>query len=114
MSGKTARLSATEFAKTHYKTPALVEHGIRCGKPNCECRGDYRHGPYAYLYWRDGIGRANRRYVPKAEVDEVRTIIERRQAAQRDQRRERDLARIGVRTLMRWLRELRSEVYGQL
>jgi len=34
-----------------------------CGKPSCKCNGDYRHGPYAYLYWRDDLGKAHRVYV---------------------------------------------------
>jgi hypothetical protein len=82
-----ARLSATEFANSHYKTPALVEHGIRCGKPTCKCATSaYRHGPYAYLYWRDGAGDAHRVYVPKAEVARVREIIQLRQAIDRERR----------------------------
>lgn len=114
MSEPGAPLSATQFAESHYKTPALVEHGIRCGKPNCKCAtSDYRHGPYAYLYWRDGAGDAHRVYVPKAEVATVRETIGLRQAIDRERRWERDLSRLGIRSLMRWLRELRPEVYGQ-
>src|SRR5688572_22096330 len=86
MTDRNVRVSATEFAKTHYKTPALVEHDIRCGKPNCKCRGDYRHGPYAYLFWRDLFGTAHRRYVRKAEVAAVREIIGARQASDREWR----------------------------
>jgi hypothetical protein len=79
--------SALEFANSHYKTPALVEHGIRCGKPNCKCATSaYRHGPYAYLYWRDGDGRAHRVYVPKAEIAQVRQVVQLRQAIDRQQR----------------------------
>lgn len=110
----TPRMTAKEFAESHYKTPAYVEHRIRCGKPNCKCAtSEYRHGPYAYLYWRDGRGYTRRRYVRKAEADEVREVIQLRQAIDREQRRERDLARLHVRTLMRWLRELRPETYSQ-
>lgn len=107
-------MTAREFAESHYKTPAFVEHGIRCGKPNCKCAtSDYRHGPYCYLYWRDGRGHPRRRYVCKAEAASVREVIQLRQAIDREQRRERDLARLSIRTLMRWLRELRPETYGQ-
>lgn len=107
-----ARLTATQFAETFYKVPALVTHGVRCGKPNCKCAtSEYRH-PSTCLFWRDGYGKLRRRYVRKAEVNEVREIIELRQAIAREQRRERDLSRLHVRTLMRWLRELRPEVYG--
>jgi len=100
------RLSATEFAESHYKTPALVEHGIRCGKPNCKCaRSDYRHGPYAYLYWRDGAGHAHRVYVPKAELARVREIVKLRQAI--DRQRHHVLAE--ARDYLRYLRQLGKE-----
>ncbi len=86
MSERTSHVSATEFAKTHYKTPALVEHGIRCGKPTCKCAGHYRHGPYAYLYWRDGSGNACRIYVRRADVEAVREIVTLRQRIERERR----------------------------
>jgi hypothetical protein len=102
-----SRLSATEFAKTHYKVPALVEHGIRCGDQHCKCRGDYRHGPYAYLYWRDERGRSCRRYVAIGEVEAVRTIIERRRAKERDARRALAEAAADLRMLRQLLKEWR-------
>lgn len=97
-------LSAKQFAESHYKTPAYVEHGIRCGKPNCKCAtSDYRHGPYAYLYWRDGLGHPRRRYVRQEETAEVREVIELRQAIDRERRQA--LARS-----VAYLRELRMRV----
>jgi hypothetical protein len=104
MIDRTARLSATEFAKTHFKTPALVEHGIRCGKANCKCRGDYRHGPYGYKYWRDLFGTAHRVYVPKAEVEAVREIIERRQWIERERRQLLEDSRAYLRLVRAYLR----------
>lgn len=81
------RMTAREFAESHYKTPAYVEHGIRCGKPNCKCAtSDYRHGPYSYLYWRDALGHPRRRYVRKAEADAAREVIELRRAIDRERR----------------------------
>lgn len=99
MLGKTAHVSATEFAEMHYKVPALVQHGIRCGDPSCKCRGDYRHGPYAYLYWRDSMGKAHRVYVRKAEVERVRGIIELRQKVERERRQLRAQSRDYLRFL---------------
>ena len=32
-----ARVSTLELAETLYKTPALVAHTVRCGKPACRC-----------------------------------------------------------------------------
>lgn len=104
---ETARLSATEFAESHYKTPALVVHGIRCGKPKCTCAtSEYRHGPYAYLYWRDGLGHPRRRYVRKAEVNQVREIIELRQAIARERRAAMLESKTRLRELRIWVREL--------
>ncbi|CAN5692847.1 hypothetical protein BH23CHL5_BH23CHL5_28330 [soil metagenome] len=94
MSAKTARVSVTEFAETHYKIPSLIIHGVRCGKLNCKCsRSQHRHGPYAYLYWRDGLGKAHRLYVRKAEVEQVRGIIELRQMVERERRQLRAQSR---------------------
>lgn len=106
-----SRMTATEFAESHYKTPALVEHGIRCGKSNCRCAtSDYRHGPYVYLYWRDALGHPRRRYVRKAEVGAVRDVIHLRQAIDRERR----AALAQSRGYLRELRELRllGERYG--
>lgn len=98
------RMTATEFAESHYKTPALVEHGIRCGKPNCRCATSaYRHGPYAYLYWRDGRGHPRRRYVRRAEAAEVREVIRLRQAIDRERRQ-------ALAQSVAYLRELRIRV----
>ena len=98
------RVSAIEFAETHYKVPAFVTHGVRCGDPSCKCTGDYRHGPYAYLYWRDGLGTAHRVYVRKAEVDEVRAIVERRQWIERERRQLLAESRAYLRLLKAFLR----------
>jgi hypothetical protein len=106
MPDTTARPSAEEIAKMHYKIPALVEHGIRCGKPSCTCATSaYRHGPYAYLYWRDVTGHVQRVYVRKAELPLVRDIIARRRAADRERR----LALADARAYLRYLRQLAKE-----
>lgn len=97
--------SATEFVKSHYKTPALVEHGTRCGKPNCRCAGSGHRHPTAYLYWRDATGRAHRRYVRKAEVERVRELVQLRQAIDRQQRQTLADARAYLRELRQFEQE---------
>ena len=41
--------SALKTAETLYKTPALVCHAVRCGKPACHCNAGEGHGPYWFL-----------------------------------------------------------------
>jgi hypothetical protein len=102
----TPRLSATEFAKTHHKTAAVLSYGVRCGKANCCCAmSTYRHGPYVFLYWRDEAGRPHRRYVPNAEVAAVQAIVEQRKHAEREARRQLAEARAELRLLRLLLKE---------
>ncbi len=70
-----------ETVKTLPKTGAasLCQQWIRCGKASCRCATGELHGPYHYLFWREG-GRLRKRYVRQAHVACVRgTIAERRQ-----------------------------------
>src|SRR3954452_15296044 len=69
-----SRPSATHFAETFPKIPALVLDYKRCGKRGCRCERGALHGPYVFLRWRDGPLQ-RRRYVPVAEVAVVRAII---------------------------------------
>jgi hypothetical protein len=102
----TPRLSATEFAKTHHKTAAVLSYGVRCSKAKCRCaRSAYRHGPYTFLYWRDAQGRPHRRYVPKAEVAAVRTIVTERKHGEREARRQLEQAKAELRLLGKLLKE---------
>ncbi len=75
--GRRGAPSALELAKTLYKTPALVRHRVRCGKPACRCATGEGHGPYWFLHWRDG-GVQRRRYVRQADVSAVRAVVEQR------------------------------------
>lgn len=98
MSQTGAPVSIVEFAESHHKIPALIVSGTRCGKPNCRCAvTNYRHRT-ACLYWRDH-GQARRRYVPKDEVEAVRTVIERRRADRQAWRRSLAEAKIELRLL---------------
>jgi hypothetical protein len=75
-------------AKTLPKTlPGVVlVQWIRCGRRNCRCAGGKKHGPYFYRYWRQD-GRLCKTYVPRDEVEAVRSQCRARQEAQREERR---------------------------
>jgi Family of unknown function (DUF6788) len=92
------------FAKTLYKRPALVRHGVRCGKANCRCQRGELHR-YAALYWRDLMGRQRRRYVRQADVPAVEQIITQRRMADRATRRQVADASAELRLMRRRLRE---------
>jgi hypothetical protein len=97
-----------KLAKTFYKTPALVSHRVRCGKPSCRCATGEGHGPYHFLAWREG-GTLRRRYVRQAEVEAVRAVVEERHRHDRETRRLLALALGDLRGLGRWLRDLNVE-----
>ena len=100
-------MSAIDFARTFYKTPALVSHRVRCGKPTCCCAAGQGHGPYWFLHWREGAIQ-RRRYVRRADVEGVRAVIERRQDSNRDARRAVALALADLRRLRACVRELET------
>ena len=101
--------SATEVAKTLYKTPTLLTTWTRCGKVNCQCNAGHLHGPDHALYWRDGAEQ-RRRYVPARYLSAVQAILEER----RDQRRlERQIHAHSLR-MWRQLRHLAQDVEAQV
>ena len=103
LAGAAASPSAIEVAEMLYKTPALVCHRVRCGKPTCRCAAGEGHGPYHFLLWRQGrIQR--RRYVKLDEVAAVRAIIEGRGAADRADRLAAAIALRHLREVDTWLR----------
>jgi len=100
--------TAHEIAETFYKTPALVSHRVRCGKPGCRCRDGAGHGPYWFLRWREGhIQR--RCYVQNADVATVRAIIARRRADDRALRLARKLAWGDLGRMGEWLQNLDTD-----
>lgn len=74
--------SATETVDVLPKTPTMCRQWVRCGKPGCRCAEGYPHGPYHYLFWREG-GRLRKRYVRAADVAAVMVAC----AARRDRER---------------------------
>ncbi len=107
VSGRSSSRSATETAEMLYKTSALVMHRVRCGKPTCRCSMGEGHGPYWFLYWREGM-RQRRCYVKPGELETVRKTVERRRAADLAERQARALALADLREVDAWLRTLRS------
>ncbi len=99
--------SATETAETLYKTPALVAHRVRCGKPTCRCATGNGHGPYWFLYWREGATQ-RRRYVPAVEVPAVHSVVEGRQGAEQAERLMVEQSLETWRGMRRWLRDLET------
>jgi len=80
---------------------------VRCGKSGCRCLRDALHGPYFYLFWREG-GRLRKRYLRAEEVDAARAACAARRA--RDARRRAALA--ASRELWRSLTARLKEVTG--
>ncbi len=99
--------SASETAETLYKTPALVSHRVRCGKSTCRCATGEGHGPYAFLYWREGA-KQRRRYVPATEVEAVQVVVDARRAAEQAERLVLGQSLETWRGIRRWVRDLET------
>jgi hypothetical protein len=104
-----ASQSATQFAETFPKIPALVVDHRRCGRSGCRCERGQLHGPYFYLRWREG-SRQRRRYVKAAEVAAVQAALSRRRRARAVDR----AAFAADLTLLRRLTELSREMDATL
>jgi hypothetical protein len=65
-----------KLIETLPKTRAVSLHQqwTRCGKPSCRCARGALHGPYWYLFWRER-GRLHKRYVPRAELAQMRALV---------------------------------------
>jgi hypothetical protein len=106
------RQTATDFAKTFPKIPALQRHMVRCGKTPCRCSRGQLHESWR-LIWRDYDGRQRRRYVHRAEVDQVRSIVEDRRAKRDQDRRQLNQALADLKLLSRLYRDFhRTGRYG--
>lgn len=60
----------SSLPKTALVTGSLHAQMIRCGRDNCCCAHDERHGPYFYLYHREH-GQLRKRYVRLSDVEAV-------------------------------------------
>ena len=97
------------FVQTFPKTPALVRHPVRCGKPTCRCARGERHESWR-LVWRGSDGKQRHRYVRREELHDVREIVTARAETARAARRERAEATRELRALMRLYRDLCREL----
>jgi len=86
---------------------SLAAQYVRCGTPGCRCLRGELHGPYFYLFWREG-GRLRKRYLRADEVDAVRAACDERRG--RDARRRAAIA--AGRELWRALTARVKEVTG--
>lgn len=60
---------------------AVFASYARCGKSNCKCTRGSKHGPYYHWYqWYSG--RVTKKYVPLAQVEEVRAACARHRLLQ--------------------------------
>ena len=66
--------SGRERAEALPKIAWVCEQWVTCGRPTCRCARGTRHGPYAYLFWREG-GRLRKRYLPAAAAPAVRAAL---------------------------------------
>ena len=87
-------LVTIETVKTLPKTGAasLCQQWIRCGKSRCRCATGELHGPYQYLFWREG-GRLKKRYIRQHDVEDVRVEIDQRRQWRWLEREARALSR---------------------
>lgn len=53
---------------------SLCQQWTRCGRAGCRCARGELHGPYWYLFWREG-GRLKKRYVRRADIDAMREAV---------------------------------------
>ena len=95
------------FPKMEALPGSLHAERKRCNRPNCRCARGERHGPYFYLFWREG-GKQHKRYLRAEEVDAVQAACAARRA--RDARRRAALA--ASRELWRSLTARLKEVTG--
>jgi hypothetical protein len=83
----------------------VLEQYKRCGRRNCRCSSGALHGPYFYRYWRQD-GHLRKAYVPRNEVEAVRSQCRARQEEQREQRRFEREAMEYLRRVRTFLREV--------
>lgn len=104
----TARTPATKQAKALPKTGALCPQWVKCGKSTCHCAVGNLHGPYWYLFWRQG-GRLRKRYIKPAEVEAVRAACDAERQRRRRWRRVKKAAQQQYRELLPLLREIERD-----
>jgi hypothetical protein len=90
------------------KTGAVCRQWVRCGRPTCRCARWELHGPYDYLFWREG-GRLRKRYVRQADAEASRAACDERRARERAAREELRRAHEAYRILLALLRRIERD-----
>jgi hypothetical protein len=107
----------TKNQKTLPKTPEEIDNGgvyhqaVRCGKRPCRCMGGQLHEGFHYFIQRVN-GRQQKTYIPRAQVTQIRTLVEDARRIRRNERRELKQSRTLLRNLRSRLREFRSILSG--
>ena len=88
---------------------SLMAQYKHCGRDNCHCAKDFKHGPFFYHVWYvQGI--RYKAYVKKADFDRIKAGIEAFQA----QRREQQQSRAEIKAILRENREAHRNLYAIL
>ena len=97
-----------KWAKALPKTGAVCLQWVRCGRASCRCSRGELHGPYYYLFWREG-GRLRKRYVRLNAVPTVQGAYAERRKQERKAREALQAWWEKWRLLRRNLREVSSD-----
>jgi hypothetical protein len=62
--------SADPLPKIEPLQGAVCAQMVRCGKAGCKCERGEMHGPFHYLFWREG-GKLRKVYIRKEDVERV-------------------------------------------
>ena len=95
----------TKISKELPKIGTVCQQWVRCGRAGCRCSRGELHGPYSYLFWREG-GRVRKRYVPRAQAPAVQVACVERRERERIARREKLIAWRRWHLLQRRFKEL--------
>ena len=87
------------------RAAAVCAQWVRCGKPGCRCARGELHGPYHYVFFRQG-GRLRKRYVRQADLATVQIQAQRRRERTRQEREQRARWRQQWRDLLAGIREV--------
>ena len=78
-------MSRNKVLDTLPKRGAVCRQWITCGKEGCRCKKGERHGPYHYLFWREG-GRLRKMYIRKGDLPAVQEDLNNRRILERQSR----------------------------
>lgn len=84
---------------------AVCAQKVRCGKPTCKCSRGELHGPYFYRFvWQNG--RQRKLYIRRDDVEQIRQACKTNRDEAHRRRKERELDRQNLRSLLANLNEL--------